>query len=97
MKYIGSNIVPDAAMQIGVYDNTGKRIGSIPLDKMKQRYEGLPNHTSSNTKRYSFGLLSDVHNETDQADENSDDLLNALRIFNEDPDIKFTAICGDLT
>ena len=86
--FIKTNIAPFAASQIGVYDSAGNRVGSIPLGDFKPAY---------GERLYRFGLISDVHNETNQADENQDDIRNALSFFNEKESVEFTVICGDLT
>lgn len=82
------NVAPYSAKKIGVYNSAGERVGSIPLGSFKPEY---------GERLYRFGLLSDVHNETDQADENQSDIRNALNFFNEKEDIEFTVISGDLT
>lgn len=87
-SFIKTNVAPYAASQIGVYNSSGERVGSIPIDNFKPAY---------GERLYRFGLLSDVHNETDQADENQTDIRNALNFFNEKEDIEFTVISGDLT
>ena len=86
--FIKTNVAPYAASQIGVYNSAGERVGSIPIDNFKPSY---------GERLYRFGILSDVHNETDQADENQSDIRNALIFFNQKEDIEFTCISGDLT
>lgn len=86
--FIKNNIAPYAASQIGVYSSDGTRVGTIELGDFKPAY---------GERLYRFGLLSDVHNETDQADENQADIRNALQYFNDKEDIEFTVISGDLT
>lgn len=91
MAYTGftkNNLAPYAASQIGVYNSDGVRVGAIPLDDFKPAY---------GERLYRFGLLSDVHNETDQADENQSDIRNALQYFNDKESIEFSVISGDLT
>ena len=85
---IKTNVAPYAASKIGVYNSSGTRVGSIAIDNFKPTY---------GERLYRFGLLSDVHNETDQADGNQDDIRNALNFFNQKEDIEFTVISGDLT
>lgn len=86
---IKTNVAPYAAKKIGVYNSKGTRVGSIPLtDTFKPEY---------GERLYRFGVLSDVHNETDQADGNQSDIRNALNYFNEKESIEFTVISGDLT
>lgn len=87
-EFINVNKAPYAAYRIGVYDSSGNRVGSIPLEEFKPIY---------GERLYRFGLLSDVHNETDQADGNQDDIRNALSYLNNDQSVEFTVISGDLT
>ena len=86
--FIKTNVAPYAASQIGVYNSNGERVGSIPLGTFKPDY---------GERLYRFGVISDVHNETDQTSENQNDLRNALNFFNQKEDIEFTCITGDLT
>lgn len=85
---IKTNIAPYAASKIGVYNSSGTRVGSIAIDNFKPTY---------GERLYRFGVLSDVHNETDQADENQADIRNALQYFNDKESVEFTVISGDLT
>ena len=50
--FINENIAPSGAKRIGVYDNNGKRVASIPLGGLKP---------ITKEKLYSFGLVSDIH------------------------------------
>lgn len=86
--FIKVNKAPYAASKIGVYDSSGNRVGTIPLEEFKPNY---------GERLYRFGLLSDVHNETNQADENQSDIRNALSYLNNDQSVEFTVISGDLT
>ena len=86
--FIKENIPPYESTRIGVYDSDGKEVGGIPLYYFKkERGERL----------YSFGVLSDVHNQTSQAAEPTEDLQRALSLFNEREDVEFTCISGDIT
>ncbi len=85
---IKTNVAPYAASKIGVYNSNGTRVGSIAIDNFKPTY---------GERLYRFGVLSDVHNETDQADENQTDIRNALQYFNDKESVEFTVISGDLT
>ena len=86
--FIKENIPPYESTRIGVYDGDGEEVGGIPLYYFKkERGERL----------YSFGMLSDVHNQTDQAAEPTADLQRALSLFNEREDVEFTCISGDIT
>lgn len=86
--FIKDNAAPYAADHIGVYNSGGERVGYIPLNKLKPNY---------GERLYRFGLLSDVHNETDQTTESSEDLKNAIQYFNDKEDVEFAIISGDLT
>lgn len=85
---INANVAPYSAHHIGVYDKQGNRLGSVGLGQFKPNY---------GKRLYRFGIISDVHNQTDQASENMADLENALNYFNTKEDIEFTVITGDLT
>lgn len=85
---IKDNVAPYAASQIGVYNSKGERVGYIPLGKFKPDY---------GERLYRFGLLSDVHNESDQTTDNAEDLKNAIKYFNDDESVEFAVISGDLT
>lgn len=86
--FINENIAPYAADHIGVYDSNGEKVGIIELGDFKPEY---------GERLYRFGLLSDVHNETDQTAESTEDLQRALALFNEKESVAFTCICGDIT
>ena len=81
--FIPENVAPREAKSIGVFDENGKRVCSIPLGRLAQ---------SRSDKRYSFLALSDVHITANTA---SDDLGRALTFAENNCD--FTCICGDLT
>lgn len=49
---IAENIAPKGTKQIGVYDNTGKKVCTIPLGRLCQ---------PTKEKLYSFGVVSDIH------------------------------------
>lgn len=87
-KLIPVNTAPAAAARIGAYSKDGTRVGSVKLGPLARK---------AGTKLYSFGLLSDVHNQTDQATESFADLKNALSYFTDTERVEFTCICGDLT
>ncbi len=86
--FIKNNAAPYAASRIGVYDSSGTRVGYIPLGNLKPEY---------GERLYRFGLMSDVHNESDQTSENTEDLKNAIKYFNDKEDVEFAVISGDLT
>lgn len=83
---ISQNIAPVDAKKIGVYTSDDEKVGEIPLDDLQVNDIGQ--------KQYSFAAISDTHigSKTSQ-----DDLKNALEYFENDKDIKFTTICGDLS
>ena len=83
--FIPENIAPLNTRKIGIYNNKGNRVGQIPL-----RGLALEN---SGSKLYSFGALSDVHITYTTGES---DLINALNYFNNDTDVAFVCISGDL-
>lgn len=85
-KFIAENVATAHARRIAVYNSAGKRVGQIPLGTL------TPPDTSK--KQYSFGALSDVHIVYDTA---ADDFKRALTFLNDNVDVAFTCICGDLT
>lgn len=87
-EFISQNIAPYAASQIGVYNESGQRVGKIELNTFKPEY---------GERLYRFGLLSDVHNQSDQTAEPTADLQRALEFFNNKESVAFTCICGDIT
>lgn len=82
------NMPPAEAHHIGAYRKNGEKVGNISLGGFKP---------PEKTKLYSFGILSDVHNQSDQAAESFADLKNALTYFTNEKGVEFTVICGDLT
>ena len=85
-NFIPENVAPKNVRRIGVYNAQGNRVGQIPLDSLTFPDVGA--------KLYSFGALSDVHVVYNTA---SDDFKKALTFLNENEDVAFTCICGDLT
>lgn len=85
---ISQNIAPYAAKKIGVYNSNGERVGEIPLGTFKPEY---------GERLYRFGILSDVHNQSDQSAESTADLQHALEFFNNKESVNFTVICGDIS
>lgn len=80
------NCAPENAEYIGVYNGCGERVAFSDVS-----------HLSADTnseKLYSFAAISDTHIGAKTADS---DLQNALTYFENDNDIKFTTICGDLS
>lgn len=84
--FIPENVAPKNVRRIGIYNAQGNRVGQIPLDSLTFPDVGA--------KQYSFGALSDVHIVYDTA---ADDFKRALTFLNENEDVAFTCICGDLT
>lgn len=86
--FIPENAAPKGATKIGVYDASGKQIMTIPLGRMAQ---------PAGTKRYSFGLVSDVHicPEANEGTIVSARFDNALTWFEEQGAV-FVAHCGDI-
>ena len=89
-SFITENVAPYISKRIGVFDSSGKRVGSIPLGNFKPNY---------GKRLYRFGLLSDVHNSNDTAGtaDPSLDLKHALEFFDNKESVEFTLITGDLT
>ena len=84
--FIPENVALSGTRRIGIYDKNGNRVGQIPLGS-------LTPPTLSRTQ-YSFGALSDVHIVYDTA---TSDFQKALTYLNDNVDVAFTCICGDLT
>ena len=53
--FIKENIAPYAAHHIGVYNDKNEKVGDISIDSIKPEY---------GKRQYRFGLLSDVHNQS---------------------------------
>ena len=84
--FIPENVALPNVRRIGIYDSNGNRVGQIPLGSLTPPTQGQ--------KQYSFGALSDVHIVYDTA---TSDFQKALNYLNNDEDVAFTCICGDLT
>lgn len=84
--FIPENVAPKNVKRIGIYDNNGIRVGTIPLGNLVFPKTGQ--------KLYSFGALSDVHigRETSETD-----LQTALAYLSDTEKVAFTCICGDLS
>ena len=83
---IPHNVADPSVKKIAVFNPQGKQVGTISLGGLKIPQTG--------EKQYSFGALSDVHITYDTATE---DFQKALTFLNEDVDVAFTCISGDLT
>ena len=86
--FIEYNKAPYAASTIGVYSSKGVRVGHIELNEFKPDY---------GKRLFRFGLLSDVHNSSDETAEPSEDIQRALKFFNDKQSVSFTCIAGDIT
>ena len=87
--FINLNKAPSNASKIGVYNSNGERVGGITIPQS--------NKINTNTlgeKQYSFGCVADIHLQYDTA---TDDFKKALKYFNENENVAFTCICGDLS
>ena len=84
--FILENVATAKARRIGVYNANGIRVGQIPL--------GTLTPPTTGKKLYSFGALSDIHLQYDTAQA---DFQKALTYLNNNEDVEFTCICGDLT
>ena len=83
---IEENCAPLGATNIGVYNSNGEKVDDISLETL--------NVSNNEEKKYSFAAISDVHIGVQTSE---DDYKRALQYFEKDPDVKFTAICGDLS
>lgn len=85
-KFISQNVAPYDVTKIGVYDSSGKRLGGFGLQNLRLPRLG--------EKLYSFGALSDIHITYGTA---TTDLQKALTFLNDNVDVDFNCVCGDLT
>lgn len=86
--FIPQNTAPVGATKIGVYDADGTKVCTIPLGKLTP---------PSGEKRYSFGLLSDIHVwQVESTWRGNTKFDNALRYIQEAGCV-FCAHCGDIT
>lgn len=89
-NFIKENIAPYAAYGMAVFDSTGNYVGNIGMESGFKPAFG--------NRLYRFGVLSDVHNRTDNSVTNAtEDLQRALTFFNDKESVEFTCICGDIT
>lgn len=84
--FIPQNVAPKTAKRIGVYNENGERLFSIPIGHLAFRPAG--------DKLYSFGAISDVHLQYGDAPK---DFPRALQYLNDAEKVAFTCVCGDLT
>lgn len=85
-NFIPQNVATSGARRIAVFDKNGNRIGQIPLNGLMP-----PNDKQ---KLYSFGCLSDIHLQYDTA---LDDFKRALTYLDEQEQVAFSCVCGDLS
>ena len=84
--FISQNVAPAKVRRIGIYNSNGDRVGQIPLGSLTPPTQGQ--------KRYTMGVLSDIHlpKETGEAD-----FKRAVEYLVGTEKVDFIAICGDLT
>lgn len=80
------NCAPVDATTIGVYNSENERVGRYSLSGLKAEDIG--------EKKYSFAAISDTHIGSKTAE---NDLIKALQYFENDEDIEFSTVCGDLS
>ena len=80
------NCAPTQATSIGVYNSCDEKVGTYSINDLKPANLG--------EKKYSFAAISDTHIGSKTAE---DDLINALQYFENEKDIEFTTVCGDLS
>lgn len=85
-KFIDKNIAPLGATKIGVYNNQGTKVGVVELENLQK--------TNLGQKLYSFGAISDIHLNYETAES---DFIEALTYLNNNEEVAFTCIAGDLT
>lgn len=85
--FIPQNTAPSGAKSIGVYDENGKKVCTIPLGRL---------NPTAKEKLYSFGLLSDIHVNLWTGDNNAVTFTNAMSYFDAQG-CDFVCISGDLT
>ena len=84
--FLDCNIAPQKATKIGIYDNNGNKVGTIPLFNFKKK---------QGTKLYSFGLISDLHIQVNDTYDGQNDLRRAFNFFT-DYGVDMTCCCGDI-
>lgn len=83
---IATNIAPPNIKRLAVFKGT-RKLGIVDISNMR-----LPDDIG--IKLYSIGALSDVHIGYDTADT---DFQSALTYLNDNANVAFTCVCGDLT
>ena len=90
-RFIQQNTAPKSAKSIGIYDKNGTKIFEVPIGGL------IP---TTRTKRYSFGLLSDMHiykKDVSWVTWNPIDKFDDALSFFEAKGCDFCAHCGDFT
>ena len=85
--FIPQNTAPNGAISIGVYDSNGNKVCSIPLGRMTP---------TTNTKLYSFGLVSDVHLHQSTPTWQANNKLDSALSYFEEQGCAFCVHGGDL-
>lgn len=89
---IPQNISPTNAKNLAIFDGETK-VCNVPLGHLARQNIG--------EKKYSVGLLSDIHVSKRTADNKENDQMKDLRValeyFNTIDKFAFTCVCGDLT
>lgn len=84
--FLDCNIAPFKASVIGLYDSNNNKVGTIPLYNFRKR---------QSPKKYSFGLISDLHIQVEDTYDSQNDLRRALSFFTQEG-IDMTCCCGDI-
>lgn len=87
--FITENVALKGTRKIGIYDENDVRVGSIPLGSLTPP---VPSN-----KLYSFGVLSDAHLGKTADENEQEDFSRALTYINNDEEVAFICVCGDLT
>lgn len=85
-NFISQNIAPKGVKRICVYNSKCERVGSFGVGNLTLIHTGK--------KLYSHGSISDVHLQRTTAQE---DLQRALIYYNNEEDVSFVCIGGDLS
>ena len=89
--FIPQNIAPLGTKRIDIYDVNNNQVGHIPLGSLTP--------PPIKQKKYSFGAVSDIHlcNNDEDYDTSKEDFQRALRFFNNEENVNFICVCGDMT
>lgn len=86
--FIPQNTAPEGAKKIGVYDGDGRKICTIPLGGLTP---------PGGEKRYSFGLLSDLHVYKTETTWGGNRKFDNALAYLQSRGCVFCAHCGDIT